>query len=106
MSNDQKNMNAGVNEEEEAPTILQLETTNGEVVNYELLDVVEYEDNEYIVVAPAEVSEIDEVEIYRVEEDPENEEMEYYMPLETKEEVDAVYNVFKERNAEFFDFAD
>ena len=93
-------------EEEAGLTILELQTTDGKVERFELLDVVNYNDEDYIVIAPEEESDVDYVEIYRVEEDPENPEMENYMGLESQEEVDAVYEIFKERNKDLFDWAD
>jgi len=92
--------------EEEIPTILELQTADGKTERFELLDVVNYNDEDYIVIAPEEEGEVDFVEIYRVEEDPEDPEMENYMGLESQEEVDAVYAIFKERNKDLFDWAD
>ncbi len=109
---DRKRNNAAVssNEEEmdedDEPTILELQTTDGKIERFELLDLVNYNDEDYIVIAPEKQGDVDFVEIYRVEEDPEDPEMENYMGLESQEEVDAVYEIFKERNKDLFDWAD
>lgn len=102
---DNKNINVP-SEEEDDMNIITLQSMDGkESIDFELLDVVPYEDEEYIVIVPVEVSEIDNVEIYRIQADPETDE-ETYVGLETQEEVDAVYAEFKKRNADNFDFAD
>lgn len=103
---DEKNLNVENEEEEYEPEIITLTTMDGkETVDFELLDVVPFQDEEYIVLAPVEAGEVDNVEILRIQADPESDE-ESYVGLETEEELNAVYEEFKKRNAEYFDFAD
>lgn len=102
MSNEK---NHEILEGEDEAQIIELIDNEGKQVRYELLDVVPYEEEEYIVVVPEEGSgeEADEVEIYRIVPD-EEEDTETYVGLSTLEEVEAVYAAFKERNQEWFNF--
>lgn len=102
---DEKNLNVESEEEDDLQIITLTSADGKETIDFELLDVVPYEGEEYIVLAPVEVSEVDNVEIYRIEADPETDEETYY-GLETEEEANAVYEEFKKRNADNFDFAD
>lgn len=83
--------------------IVTLQDENGENVQYEFLDLVEYQEKEYVVLLPIE-EDAEEVIILQVvpcEDDPE---MEEYVSVETDEELSAVFEVFKEKNKEEFDF--
>lgn len=96
----------GLDEEEEAPVLMELTDAEGVEHLYELLDVVPLNDKEYIVVVPyveGGTDEAEPVEIYEVVPD-EEEETESYVGLKTKAEVDAVYAEFMKRGEEFFDF--
>ncbi len=88
-------------------SIISLTDEQGNEVQFELLDVVPYNGNEYIAIVPAEEEdeEGDMVQLYRIVPD-ENGETETYVGLESEEELDAVYSEFQKRNADFFDFAD
>lgn len=84
--------------------IVTLQDENGENVQYEFLDLVEYQEKEYVVLLPLEEDEADEVIILQVipcEDDPE---MEEYVSVESEEELAAVFEVFKEKNKDEFDF--
>jgi len=95
-------------EEEEELDILELEDQDGNKVVFEILDVVPYNDMDYIVVVPY-VEEVpdepESVEIYRIVPD-DTSDMETYVGLDSQEEIDAVYDEFQKRNAEWFDFED
>lgn len=94
-------------EKEEMNSIISLTDEQGNEVQFELLDVVPYNGNEYIAIVPAEEEdeEGDMVQLYRIVPD-EDGETETYVGLESEEELDAVYSEFQRRNADFFDFAD
>ncbi|MCI8632264.1 MAG: DUF1292 domain-containing protein [Lachnospiraceae bacterium] len=94
-------------EKEEMNSIISLTDEQGNEVQFELLDVVPYNGNEYIAIVPAEEEdeEGDMVQLYRIVPD-EDGETETYVGLESEEELDAVYSEFQKRNADFFDFAD
>lgn len=93
--------------QEEMNSIISLTDEQGNEVQFELLDVVPYNGNEYIAIVPAEEEDEDGdmVQLYRIVPD-ENGDTETYVGLESEEELNAVYSEFQSRNAEFFDFAD
>ena len=100
--------NRPASDEEEEPVLLELTDADGNEVQYELLDVVPYKEKDYIIVVPYVVgddSPIEQVEIYRVEPD-EEQDTETYVGLETQEEVDQVFELFQKRSEEFFDFVE
>ena len=79
-------------QEREEMSIIALTDEQGNEVEFELLDVVPYNGQEYIAIIP--VAEDDEesqmVQLYRIVPD-EDGESETYMGLESEEELDAVY---------------
>lgn len=98
-----KNVNPDISEEEDEGDIIELTDQNGEVVRYELLDVVPYKEEEYIVVIPADDEEAEEVEIYQIVPD-ESDETETYVGIDDDELLEDVFEEFKNRNADLYDF--
>lgn len=88
---------------EEEESLLTLTDENGNEETFEYLDVIEYEGKEYLFLLPAdeESSEIVVLEIEPVDEENEN-----YLPIGDQEVLNAVYNLFKEKYADEFEFAD
>lgn len=74
----------------------------GNDICVELLDFIEYREKAYAVCIPHGVESM-EVIILEVRE---NEEEEEYFSIEDEEELNAIFVLFKERNAENFDFVD
>jgi hypothetical protein len=66
---------------------------------------VEYEGSEYVVLASTEEDD-DEVVILKVEPVPDNDEEEDLVAVENEETAQAVFDIFKERNKDYFNFAD
>ena len=95
---------------EELDNIVILNDENGEEVKFEFLDVVELDDEEYVVLLP--VSEEDEEEegevvILKIEDnDDENSEEESYIGVEDEEILNKVFEIFKEKFKDDFDFVD
>ena len=89
--------------EEEESSIISLTDENGEEMDFEYLDCIEYEGKEYLVLSPAEE---DACEIIILEIEPVDEETENYLAVEDEQVLDAVYGIFKERFQDFFTFAD
>ena len=89
--------------QEEETSIITMTDENGEEVNFEYLDCVEYEGKEYLVLIPAE-EESNEIVILEVE--PVDEELENYLAVENEETLNAVYQIFKDRFKDVLDFAD
>lgn len=90
-----------VNEEYEAE-IITLEDDLGNEKDFEFLDVVEYEGDEYIVLLPAEEEEQNEVMILRI--DSIDDDTENYVGIDDEEILQAVFDIFKERYKDDFDF--
>ena len=91
---------------EEANSILVLTDENGNEIEFEYLDVVEYQGEEYILLYPADTEGDDiEIVIYRIE-PTENEDEENYVDVEDEETLYAVYDIFKERFKDQINFAD
>lgn len=90
-----------LNEEESAVLILTDE--NGQDVEFEYLDSIEYEGKEYLVLMPA-----DELatEIVILEVEPVDEENENYLSVSDEAILDAVYGIFKERYKDILTFED
>lgn len=89
------------NEEYEAE-IITLEDDLGNEKNFEFLDVVEYEGEEYIILLPAEEEEQNEVMILRI--DSVDDDTENYVGIDDEEILQAVFDIFKERYKDDFDF--
>jgi len=89
--------------QEEDVSILTLTDENGEEVEFEYLDSVEYEGKEYLVLMPA-----DEIstEIVILEVEPVDEETENYLSVQDETVLNTVYGIFKERYKDILTFED
>ncbi|MBQ6999850.1 MAG: DUF1292 domain-containing protein [Oscillospiraceae bacterium] len=86
---------------EEEVSILTLTDENGQDVNFEYLDCIEYEGVEYLVLMP-EDEEDDSVVILEVE--PVDEEVENYLAVEDEAVLNAVFAIFKEKFKDVLEF--
>lgn len=93
--------------EEELDNIIVLNDENGEEVKFEFLDLVELDGEEYVVLLPAEEEDEDagEVVILKIE-DTDNEEEESYVSVEDEEVLNKVFEMFKEKFKDEFNFVD
>lgn len=89
-----------INEEEETE-ILTMTDENGNEVEFEYLDCLEYEGKEYLVLMP---NEEDANEIVILEVEPVDEEIENYLAVEDEEILNAVYGMFKEKYQDVLTF--
>lgn len=90
-------------EQEEEMNILSLTDENGNEQNFEYLDVIEYEGKEYLFLLPIED---DASEIVILEIEPVDEETENYLAIEDMELLEKLYDIFKEKFADYFTFED
>lgn len=95
---------------EELDNIVILNDEAGNEVKFEFLDLVELDDEEYVVLLPVtedgEESE-GEVVILKVEDtDNEDSEEESYVSIEDEEVLNKVFEIFKEKFKDDFDFVD
>ena len=88
---------------EEEVSILTLTDENGQDVEFEYLDCIEYAGKEYLVLMPAE-EEAAEIVILEVE--PVDEENENYLAVTDEAVLDAVYAIFKDKFKDVLEFAD
>ena len=87
--------------EEEETSILALTDENGQDVDFEYLDCIEYQGTEYLVLMP-----VDEDAIVIMEVEPVDEENENYLAVEDEAVLDAVYAIFKEKFKDVLTFED
>ncbi len=89
----------------ENPHLVDLIDEDGNTVTFEHLDTVQYKGKDYIVCIPYDDDEevVTEVVIFMVNKDKEEDCLEQ---LEDEEIMGAVYDLFRERNADMFDFED
>ena len=90
-----------LNEEEES--LITLTDENGNDVEFEYLDCIDYEGKEYLVLIP---NEEDAEEIVILEVEPVDEETENYIAVDSEETLNAVYAIFKERFKDVLNFED
>jgi len=88
---------------EEEESILTLTDENGEDMQFEYLDCIEYAGKEYLVLMPV-MDESNEIVILEIQ--PVDEENENYLAVEDEAILDAVYGIFKERYKDVLNFAD
>jgi len=89
--------------EEEESSILTLTDENGQDVDFEYLDCIEYQDKEYLVLIPAEE---DDGHIVILEVEPVDEENENYLSVDDEAVLSAVYEIFKEKYSDVLTFED
>ena len=89
--------------QEEESNILTLTDENGDDVEFEYLDSIEYEGVEYLVLMPADE---DSSEIVILQVEPIDEENENYLSVSDENILNAVYAVFKERYKDVLTFED
>ena len=97
--------NKNIPMEDEEVTILTLHDDEGNEEQFELLDLVDYQDKQYIVLFPVEDDDM-EIVILQVEEIEGNDEEEAYVAVEDEAILDSVYRIFKERFKDEFEFED
>lgn len=97
--------NKNIPMEDEEVTILTLHDDEGNEEQFELLDLVDYQDKQYIVLFPVEDDDM-EIVILQVEEIEGNDEEEAYVAVEDEAILDSVYCIFKERFKDEFEFED
>lgn len=104
LNNELENVNGG----EELDNIIVLNDEEGNEVEFEFLDLIEYEGEEYVVLLPVEEEETEEpgeVVILKLE-DTESEEEESYVSVEDEEILSKVFAKFKEKFEDEFNFVD
>ena len=97
------------NQMEELDNIVTLNDENGNEVKFEFLDLIELDEEQYVVLLP--VTEDDEedegeVVILKVEDTDEESEEESYVSVDDEETLNKVFDIFKEKFKDEFDFTE
>lgn len=103
-------MNEDVNnvpDAEEIDNIVVLNDEDGNEVEFEFLDLIQYENEDYVVLLPTEDEgeEAGEVVILKLE-DTEDDDEESYVSVEDEEILNKVFEMFKEKFKDEFNFID
>ncbi|CDA16865.1 MAG: DUF1292 domain-containing protein [Clostridia bacterium] len=92
---------------EEIDNIVSLTDEDGNEIEFEFLDLIQYDGEEYVVLLPTEDSGEDagEVVILKLE-DTEDENQESYVSVDDEEILNEVFQIFKEKFKDEFNFID
>lgn len=104
MNDDVKNV-PNSDESEELDNIIVLNDEKGDEIEFEFLDLIEYEGEEYVVLLPNDEEDADEVVILKLE-DTDSEDEESYVSVEDEDVLKAVFEIFKEKFKDEFNFID
>ncbi len=104
MNEDEKNV---PEMEEELDNEIVLNDENGNEVKFEFLDLVELDNEEYVILLPAEETEETEGEVVILKvEDTESEDEESYVSVDDDETLNKVFEKFKEKFKDEFNFSE
>jgi len=91
---------------EELDNIIILNDEEGNEAEFEFLDLIEFEGEEYVVLLPVEESDdAGEVVILKLE-DTESEDEESYVSVDDDDVLNKVFEIFKEKFKDDFNFVD
>ena len=96
-------------EEENLDNIVILNDEEGNEVKFEFLDLVDLDNEEYVVLLPVTEEgeeEEGEVVILKVEDTDDDSEEESYVSVEDEDVLNRVFEIFKEKFKDDFDFVD
>ena len=103
-------MDENVNENEELDNVITLKDEEGNEVKFEFLDLVELNNEEYVILLPMTTigeEEEGEVVILQIEDkDTPDDEEESYISVEDESVLNEVFEIFKEKFKNDFDFVD
>ena len=93
-------------ENNELDNVVILSDENGDETRFEFLDLIEYCGGKYVVLLPPEDSDdADEVVILKLEES-ENDDEEAYVSVDDEAVLQAVFEIFREKFKDTFNFVD
>lgn len=98
--------NEDFDNEEYEVEIITLEDDLGNEQEFEFLDVVEYEGEEYIILLPVEDMDKDQSEVMILKIESIDDENENYVGIDDEEILQKVFAIFKKRYETEFDFED
>lgn len=89
---------------EDDSTIILLNDEENNEIPFEFLDLIEYENGEYVVLLPLDDEEDEEVVILKLETTSEEEES--YIGVDDEKVLEAVFEIFREKNSDKYNFID
>ena len=96
--------------DENVSNIIILNDENGNEVQFEFLDLIEYDSEEYDVLLPVMEDEDEEddgeVVILKVDDSDEDSDEESYVSVDNEETLTAVFEIFKDKFKDEFNFTD
>ena len=100
-NNDMKEM------DEDLDNIIVLNDEEGKEVQFEFLDLIEYEGEEYVILLPIEENEEESGEVVILKlEDTDSEDEESYVSVDDQDILNKVFEIFKEKFKDEFNFID
>ena len=100
-------LDAELPEVEEGMNTIMLNDEQGNEVEFEILDLVEYNGEEYVILLPVESGEdADEVVILKFEGSDNDDEQESYVSVDDEKLLMTIFNIFKEKFQDEFNFVD
>ena len=106
MNNENTTNNSG---EELEDNIIVLNDENGEEARFEFLYLIDLDNEEYVVLLPADDTEDEgagEVVILKVEDSEDGSDLESYVSVDNEETLNRVFDIFKDKFKDEFDFVD
>lgn len=95
--------------EDEDDNIIILNDENGQETRFEFLDLVELDNEKYVVLLPADESDTDEpgeVVILKIEDAENDSDEESFVSVDDEEILNKVFDMFKHKFKDEFDFVD
>lgn len=92
--------------DENALNIVTLTDEEGQDISFEFLDLIEYENHEYAILLPIEEDEEDDGMVVILEVKEVDEETEEYLSVEDEAILTAVFNIFREKFQDEFNFVE
>ena len=107
MSDDVNNIPENMQDGEELDNIVVLNDEDGNEVEFEFLDLIEYDGEEYVVLLTNDDEDEDAGEVLILKlEDTDSEDEESYVSVEDEEVLNKVFEIFKEKFKDEFNFID
>lgn len=91
---------------EELDNTIKLTDEDGQEVNFEFLDLIEYEGEEYVVLLPEEDDDDEGAQVVILKIEDTDEEKESYVSVEDDRTLQTVFEIFKKKFEEEFNFLD
>ena len=89
---------------EELDNIITLNDESGNPVDFEFLDLIEYQGNEYVVLLPVEVDEEDEGQVVILQVVGGTDDEEEYLSVDDERLIQVLFDIFRDKFKDEFNF--